>query len=59
MTAYASIMRASRLCEVGVAEVGSRRELLDRLLEHDHWATDQLLALSRGLTDAQLDQEFD
>ena len=34
-------------------------DLLDRLLEHDRWATDQLLDLSRGLTDAQLDQEFD
>ena len=34
-------------------------DLLDRLLEHDHWATTQLLDLSRELTDAQLDQEFD
>ena len=34
-------------------------DLLDRLLEHDHWATTQLLHLSRDLTDAQLDQEFD
>ena len=34
-------------------------DLLDRLLEHDHWATAQLLDRSRKLTDAQLDQEFD
>ena len=34
-------------------------DLLDRLLGHDHWATDQLLVLSQGLTDAQLDQPFD
>lgn len=34
-------------------------DLLDRLLEHDQWATKQLLELSRGLTDAQLDQPFD
>ena len=34
-------------------------DLLDRLLEHDRWATTQLLDLSRGLSDAQLDQEFD
>jgi uncharacterized damage-inducible protein DinB len=34
-------------------------DLLDRLLDHDHWATAQLLDLSRNLTDAQLDQEFD
>jgi uncharacterized damage-inducible protein DinB len=34
-------------------------DLLDRLLEHDHWATAQLLNVSRGLADAQLDQEFD
>jgi uncharacterized damage-inducible protein DinB len=34
-------------------------DLLDRLLGHDRWATTQLLELSRGLTDAQLDQEFD
>ena len=34
-------------------------DLLDRLLGHDYWATTQLLELSRELTDAQLDQEFD
>lgn len=34
-------------------------DLLDRQLGHDHWATTQLLKLSRGLTDAQLDQPFD
>lgn len=34
-------------------------DLLDRLLGHDHWATAQLLELSRDLADAQLDQQFD
>jgi uncharacterized damage-inducible protein DinB len=34
-------------------------DLLDRLLDHDRWATASLLDLSRGLTDAQLDQPFD
>jgi uncharacterized damage-inducible protein DinB len=34
-------------------------DLLDRLLGHDSWATTQLLELSGGLTDAQLDQPFD
>ena len=34
-------------------------DLLDRLLDHDDWATTQLLALSGSLTDAQLDQPFD
>ena len=34
-------------------------DLLDRLLGHDHWATAQLLELSRDLTDAQLDLPFD
>jgi uncharacterized damage-inducible protein DinB len=34
-------------------------DLLDRLLDHDYWATAQLLDLSRNLTDAQLDQQFD
>jgi uncharacterized damage-inducible protein DinB len=34
-------------------------DLLDRLLGHDEWATAKLLDLSRGLTDAQLDQPFD
>lgn len=34
-------------------------DLLDRLLEHDHWATAQLLDLSRRLTDVQLDHPFD
>ena len=34
-------------------------DLLDLLLDHDHWATARLLEVSGGLTDAQLDQEFD
>ena len=34
-------------------------DLLDLLLDHDHWATRQLLDASGGLTDAQWDQEFD
>ncbi len=34
-------------------------DLLDLLLDHDHWATRRLLDASGGLTDAQLDQEFD
>jgi uncharacterized damage-inducible protein DinB len=34
-------------------------DLLDRLLRLDHWATAQLLDLSRNLSDAQLDQPFD
>ena len=34
-------------------------DLLDRLLEHDRWATTQVLAKACALTDAQLDQEFD
>lgn len=34
-------------------------DVLDRLLEHDRWATWDLLGRCCGLTDAQLDQEFD
>ncbi len=34
-------------------------DLLDRLLAHDDWATKLLLDVSRGPTDAQLDQPFD
>lgn len=34
-------------------------DLLDRQLGHDRWTTAQLLELSRGLTDAQLDRPFD
>ncbi len=34
-------------------------DLLDRLLQHDRWATGQLPKLSTGLTDAQLNQSFD
>jgi uncharacterized damage-inducible protein DinB len=34
-------------------------DLLDRLLEHDHWATAQLMEMSDGFSDAQLDQPFD
>jgi uncharacterized damage-inducible protein DinB len=34
-------------------------DLLDRMLGHDQWATARLLELSRDLSDALLDQEFD
>ena len=34
-------------------------DLLDRLLGHDTWTTRQLLLRCRGLTDEQLDCEFD
>ncbi len=34
-------------------------DLLDLLLDHDHWATRRLLDACGGLTDAQLDREFD
>jgi uncharacterized damage-inducible protein DinB len=34
-------------------------DLLDRLLGHDAWTTEQLLKLYQPLTDAQLDRQFD
>lgn len=34
-------------------------DLLDRLLQHDAWTTRKLLSLCRGLTDEQLDRDFD
>ena len=34
-------------------------DLLDLLLDHDHWATARLLEVSGGLTDPRLDQPFD
>jgi uncharacterized damage-inducible protein DinB len=34
-------------------------DVLDRLLGHDSWTTAQLLSISRGLTDEQLDRPFD
>jgi len=34
-------------------------DLLDLLLDHDHWATARLLEVSDDLTDAELDHEFD
>jgi uncharacterized damage-inducible protein DinB len=34
-------------------------DLLDRLLGHDAWTTRELLRLCHGLTDEQLDREFD
>ena len=34
-------------------------DLLDRLLEHDRWTTRELLLCCRGLTDQQMDQDFD
>jgi uncharacterized damage-inducible protein DinB len=34
-------------------------DILERLLEHDHWATVQVLDKAGTLNDAQLDTEFD
>ena len=34
-------------------------DLLDRLLDHDHWATNQLLQVCSSLPDPALDREFD
>ena len=34
-------------------------DLLDLLLDHDHWATARLLEASGGLTEAQWDRAFD
>ena len=34
-------------------------DLLDRLLGHDAWTTQQLLALAANLSDEQLDRDFD
>ena len=34
-------------------------DLLDRLLEHDAWTTARVLELAGGLSDAQLDRDFD
>jgi uncharacterized damage-inducible protein DinB len=34
-------------------------DLIDRLLDFDHWAMHELLTVSKRLSDAQLDQEFD
>lgn len=34
-------------------------DLLDRLLQHDAWTTQQLLLLCRGMSDEELDREFD
>lgn len=34
-------------------------DAIERLLEHDRWATGRLLELSRGLTDEHLDRQFD
>lgn len=34
-------------------------DVYDRLLDFDHWAMDELFRVSEGLSDAQLDQEFD
>ncbi|CAN5821454.1 hypothetical protein BH20CHL2_BH20CHL2_12910 [soil metagenome] len=34
-------------------------DLLERMLGHDRWTTEQLLTLSQGLSDDQLDQPFD
>ena len=34
-------------------------DLLDHKRGQDEWTTAKLIALSQGLTDAQLDQDFD
>lgn len=39
--------------------VSAPMDLLDRLLRHDAWTTCELLRICRGLTDEQLDREFD
>jgi uncharacterized damage-inducible protein DinB len=38
---------------------GHAVDILDRLLGHDEWTTQQLMLRCRELTDAQLDQPFD
>ena len=38
---------------------GTIMDLLDRLLAHDVWSTNQLLFQSKSLTDSQLDKPFD
>lgn len=38
---------------------GPRMDLLERLLDFDPWAMNELFDASEGLTDAQLDEEFD
>src|SRR5687768_14348683 len=39
--------------------IGMKLDLLDLLLDHDRWATAQLLEASCGLSDDDLDREFD
>lgn len=34
-------------------------DMIERMLEHDRWATSHLLSLCRDLDDTQLDREFD
>jgi uncharacterized damage-inducible protein DinB len=34
-------------------------DILERLLDHDRWATEQVLAKTGGLPDTALDEEFD
>lgn len=34
-------------------------DLLDRLLGHDRWTTGRLMTMARGLSDVQLDRDFD
>jgi uncharacterized damage-inducible protein DinB len=41
------------------AEVRMQMDLLDRLLKHDAWTTQQLLLRCKDLSNEELDQEFD
>ena len=34
-------------------------DLIDRMLGHDRWTTERVLTMCQGLSDDQLDQEFD
>ncbi len=40
-------------------QYGAHMPILNRLLAHNAWTTQQLLVLAQPLTDAQLDREFD
>src|SRR4051794_12004064 len=43
----------------GSSDLRKSMDLLDRLLGHDAWTTRELLRVSGGLIDEQLDREFD
>lgn len=59
MTALPSSMRIRPECRMSAQRGGTSMDLLERMLGHDRWTTEQLLTPCQRLSDVHLDREFD